>query len=61
MGCTKQRGACMKIARIKIELEYQYDDSKDDNWIARDLMNMELPSDYAEDSFEIVSIEKEAE
>lgn len=49
----------MKIARIKIELEYQYDDSKDDNWITRDLMNMELPENYAEDSFEIVSIEKE--
>ena len=49
----------MKIARIKIELEYQYDDSKDDKWIARDLMNMELPSDYAEDSFEIISIEEE--
>ena len=50
----------MKIARIKIELEYQYWDSQDDNWIARDLQNKELPSDYAEDSFEIVSIEKEA-
>ena len=36
----------MKIARIKIELEYQYDDSKDDNWIARDLMNMDKDGDY---------------
>ena len=61
MGTAKQGGMGMKIARIKIELEYQYDDSKDDNWIARDLMNMELPSDYAEDSFEIISIEKELE
>ena len=49
----------MKIARIKIELEYQYNGQKDDNWIMRDLMNMELPSNYAEDSFEIVEIVKE--
>ena len=49
----------MKKAIIKIELEYQYNGSKDDNWIKRDLMNMELPSNYSEDSFEIISIEKE--
>ena len=49
----------MKIAVINLNLEYKYDDSKDDNWIARDLMNMELPSNYIEDSFEIVKIIKE--
>ena len=59
MGQTKQRGACMKIAVINLNLEYKYDDSKDDNWISRDLMNMELPSNYIEDSFEIVKIIKE--
>ena len=49
----------MKTARVKIVLEYQYNEQKDDNWIMRDLMNMELPSNYAEDSFEIIEIVKE--
>ena len=59
MGQAKQRGACMKIAVINLNLEYMYNESHDDNWIKRDLMNMELPSNYVEDSFEIVKIIKE--
>jgi hypothetical protein len=50
----------MKTAIININLEYLYDESHDDSWIMRDLMNMELPSNYVEDSFEIVKIIKEA-
>ena len=47
----------MGKAIIKIHLEYPYEDgvwSKQD--IEEELENMEVPSNYVEDSFEIVSI-----
>ena len=51
--------AWIKKAIIKVELEYEYTEPHSDAWISMDLHNIELPSNYVEDSFEIIKIAKE--
>lgn len=49
----------MKIATIKVNLEYYFDDKMSDQDIKVAMQNVELPSRYVEDSYELVKIIKE--
>ena len=49
----------MKIATIKVNLRYYFDYKMSDRDIRVALENVELPSRYVEDSYELVKIIKE--
>ena len=49
----------MKIATIKVNLEYYFDYKMSDQDIKVAMQNVELPSRYVEDSYELVKIIKE--
>ena len=49
----------MKIATIKVNLEYYFDYKMSDQDIKVAMQNVELPSRYVEDSYELVKITKE--
>ena len=46
----------MKIARVKIEIEYEFPDSCRDEDIIIEVSNKELPKGYKEDSWEFIKI-----
>ena len=49
----------MKIATIKVNLEYYFDYKMSNQDIKDAMHNVELPSEYVEDSYEFVKIIKE--
>ena len=46
----------MKIARVKIEIEYKFNDSLSDKDIMTKIENAELPDGYKEDTWEFIKI-----
>ena len=46
----------MRIARVKIEIEYVFPDSHSDEDIVMEVSNKELPNGYKEDSWEFIKI-----
>ena len=45
-----------KVATIQIQLEYVFDKNKTDEEINNIIENIELPKEYKEDSYKLISI-----
>ena len=45
-----------KVATIQIKLEYVFDKNKTDEEINNIIENIELPEEYKEDSYKLISI-----